>query len=229
MHRVLAEPSDDRDFAPEPAPRAVVLGWADDAIRQVAAAVDALCGEEHSASNATLSALADRLAEPLRRIAESVELPVLTRIHGDLHLGQLLVVNGDVNIIDFEGEPAKPLHLRRARSSPMRDVAGMIRSFDYAAAITREKSLASHGHIPEPRVMAFLDSFAGKAEDSFLDGYAAGGFGSGLNRDLIDLFLIEKAAYEVCYEAANRPSWVSIPLRGLLSIAARLLDGMAET
>ena len=81
----------------------------------------------------------------------------LTRIHGDLHLGQVLVANGDVYIIDFEGEPAKPVAQRRAKNHPLRDVAGMIRSFDYAGAVVKRKSLANQAHVADPSRDAFLE------------------------------------------------------------------------
>ena len=95
----------------------------------------------------------------------------LTRIHGDLHLGQVLVCNGDVVIIDFEGEPAKPVEIRRSKDHPLRDVAGMIRSFDYAAAVVKRRSQSSHAHLADEQVNAFLDSFVERATDAFLAGY----------------------------------------------------------
>jgi maltose alpha-D-glucosyltransferase/alpha-amylase len=158
--------------------------------------------------------------------SKGVGSPV-TRIHGDLHLGQILVANGDVFIIDFEGEPAKPLEIRRAKNSPYRDVAGMLRSFDYAAAVVDSKSRESHAHLPEARRVAFLDSFVTRATESFLSGYrtAAGAADSPADQALLDLFLLEKAAYEIAYEAANRPTWIDVPLRGL----ARLADSLLRT
>ena len=97
----------------------------------------------------------------------------MTRIHGDLHLGQVLVVNGDVTIIDFEGEPAKPVEVRRAKEHPFRDVAGIMRSFDYAAAVVKRRSPASHGHLTDERVATFLASFVDLASAAFLAGYQA--------------------------------------------------------
>jgi maltose alpha-D-glucosyltransferase/alpha-amylase len=142
-----------------------------------------------------------------------------TRIHGDLHLGQVLVAGSDVVIIDFEGEPTKPLADRRAKLSPMRDVAGMIRSFDYAASITeRERKLAT-GTPGDARATALLNDFRKLAETAFLEGYVAGR-GSPLSAGeqlLIDAFAIEKAAYEISYEIANRPDWIGVPVRGLVS------------
>ena len=173
----------------------------------------------------------EALFRKLPVLADALEGATLTRIHGDLHLGQILVVNGDVSIIDFEGEPAKPVELRRSKDHPLRDVAGMLRSFDYAAAVVKRRSQASHAHLAEDRVNAVLDSFVERASDAFLTGYrqavasgdgqAPGGADAGRaargadEAGLLDLFLIEKAAYEVVYEAANRPGWIDVPLHGL--------------
>jgi maltose alpha-D-glucosyltransferase / alpha-amylase len=174
---------------------------------------------------ATRSALFARLPA----LADIVEGATLTRIHGDMHLGQVLVVNGDVSIIDFEGEPAKPVATRRGKDHPLRDVAGMIRSFDYAAAVVRRRSQASHAHVADKQVGAFVDSFVERATEAFLAGYREA-LGSGgepaadaVNRELLDLFLIEKAAYEVVYEAANRPTWIDVPLHGLAGRTRHLL------
>jgi maltose alpha-D-glucosyltransferase/alpha-amylase len=146
-----------------------------------------------------------------------------------MHLGQVLVCNGDVAIIDFEGEPAKPIEVRRGKDHPLRDVAGTIRSFDYAAAMVKRRSQASHGHLTDEQVSGFVDSFVGLATEAFLAGYRDGVAPDGesgtiaLTLDMLDLFLIEKAAYEVVYEAANRPTWINVPLHGLAHCTRHLL------
>ena len=146
-----------------------------------------------------------------------------TRIHGDLHLGQVLVCGSDVCIVDFEGEPLRPLKERRAKRSPMRDVAGMIRSFDYAAGvIERERKLAP-GAPGEARAADLLAAFRKQAEAAFLDAYGQGR-GRALDDaelDVVRAFAIEKAAYEIVYETNNRPDWVDIPLRGLANLLQR--------
>jgi maltose alpha-D-glucosyltransferase / alpha-amylase len=148
----------------------------------------------------------------------------LTRVHGDLHLGQTLVAGGEVYIIDFEGEPARSLEERRAKSSPLKDVAGVLRSFDYAAAVVQRRSAESHAHLADDRRDAFLAAFVEHAGAAFLAGYGdATKESPPLPEALLDLFLIEKAAYEVTYEAANRPPWIEVPLSGLAQLADRLI------
>ncbi|HEY1933717.1 MAG TPA: maltose alpha-D-glucosyltransferase [Acetobacteraceae bacterium] len=232
MHAVLARPSDNPDFAPEVAEAPITRAWATQAAHQIDAAFAALNARQDWPDDTAqdlenVLALRDRLAGTVKHLAsQGVGSPV-TRIHGDLHLGQVLVANGDVYIIDFEGEPAKPLEQRRAKNSAARDVAGMIRSFDYAAAVVDRKSRESHAHLPEPRRAAFLESFVARATESFLAGYreAAGP----VDQALLDLFLLEKAAYEIVYEAANRPTWIDVPLRGLARVAESLLHAEAAS
>jgi maltose alpha-D-glucosyltransferase/alpha-amylase len=176
-----------------------------------------------------MQAARDVLFAKLPVLADKADGATLTRIHGDMHLGQILVCNGDVAIIDFEGEPAKPVEIRRGKDHPLRDVAGMVRSFDYAAAVVKRRSQASHAHLPDEKVTAFLDSFVERATDSFLFGYQEAIAADGektpiaVDAELLDLFLIEKAAYEVVYEAANRPAWIDVPLHGLARRARHLL------
>jgi maltose alpha-D-glucosyltransferase/alpha-amylase len=234
MHLVLARASSDSAFAPAAGSAETVAAFAERARRQLEAAYDAFdaaqqweaAGEQ---DRTTMQAARDVLFDKLPTLAELVHGATLTRIHGDMHLGQILVVNGDVAVIDFEGEPAKPVEIRRGKDHPLRDVAGMVRSFDYAAAVVKRRSLASHAHLADEKVRAFLESFVERATESFLIGYreaiASGGEQApvAFNPELLDLFLIEKAAYEVVYEAANRPTWIDVPLHGLASRTRHLL------
>jgi maltose alpha-D-glucosyltransferase/alpha-amylase len=151
---------------------------------------------------------------------------LVSRIHGDFHLGQVLVASGDAFIIDFEGEPSRPLEERRAKASPLRDVAGLLRSIDYAVANTRDpKKLMAAPPLDEAVRSKFASRLRDGAQRAFLDAYYTGiGELPGLtNRGLLEFFLVEKAAYELTYEAGNRPIWISIPLQGLYRLATRIL------
>jgi maltose alpha-D-glucosyltransferase/alpha-amylase len=224
MHAVLAQPTDDPDFAPETASEADAASWAETVSERLATAFDRLedraFAEEADADlGRRLLAAKDGLFGAARRLAAKAQGSARTRIHGDLHLGQVLVSAGDVTFIDFEGEPTRPLAERRAKSSPLRDVAGVLRSFDYAAAVAEAEAPAEsrEGHA---RAVELMSDFRRRAPRAFLDGYAAGG--GRADGPLLELFLLEKAAYEVAYEADNRPDWLRVPLKGLAALADRL-------
>ncbi|HTE63248.1 MAG TPA: hypothetical protein VK631_23035, partial [Solirubrobacteraceae bacterium] len=137
--------------------------------------------------------------------------PRLQRIHGDLHLGQILhATAGDVDrwvFIDFEGEPLRTIEERTRPEPPLRDLAGMLRSFDYAAASSTHPD---------------ADAWARRAGDAYLGGYADAG-GSIGDHALLTAFELDKAVYEASYEARNRPSWLPIPLRAIERLSSRSL------
>lgn len=140
------------------------------------------------------------------------------RVHGDYHLEQVLVRDGDYVILDFEGEPSASLSERRIKRSPLKDVAGMLRSFDYAA----RPVLNEMPHSESGKLSAACTYWTIWVGGAFLEGYLATGGeallpeGREASEALLRNFLLEKAAYEVIYELNNRPSWVDIPLRGIL-------------
>jgi maltose alpha-D-glucosyltransferase/alpha-amylase len=145
------------------------------------------------------------------------------RTHGDFHLGQVLEVDGDVFFIDFEGEPARPIEERRLPQSPLRDVAGMIRSFGYAARAGFKTLLEAHPEsapILEPWITGWELHTAAAYVSAYLNGIADSGLlPAGTNRDLLlRAFLLDKALYELSYELNNRPAWVDIPADGLLRL-----------
>lgn len=151
--------------------------------------------------------------------AATVEWPAQQRIHGDLHLGQVLSVPGrGWVLVDFEGEPLRPMRERSSLDSPMRDIAGMLRSFDYVAG-----SLGLPGaHHPEATRLAAAQQWATRARDAFEEGYSqASGCDFTQNRALVDAFEIDKALYEIVYEARNRPDWLGIPVAAIERLSAR--------
>lgn len=230
LHSAFATPTEDPAFAIEPLTgddvRAVAedaRAWAD---RAFAAMARAATGAPESTRHA-IEALTSRRDAFLALIEELAVEPVgavKSRVHGDYHLGQVLIVQDDVTIVDFEGEPSRPVEERRVKSSPLRDVAGMLRSFAYAAeTVARE---VSH-RFPDaaPRAAAITARWRQRAETAFLTAYEEAAQGSpvwvadeGTRSRLLRLHLLAKAFYEIDYEANNRPDWIEIPVRGVLSV-----------
>ena len=224
MHRVLARPTDNPDFAPESIRKEDTKALAARVIHEFDSALgrlQILDIEDGWQSDATwLAERADAVRKHVAEAAAGTEGILKTRIHGDLHLGQVLVTGDDVMIIDFEGEPARPLAERRSKDVPLRDVAGILRSFDYAAAVA-QRSRPAGAESWEERAQELARHFRDRAPAAFLEGYSReAGEAPGAS---LDLFLLEKAAYEVGYEAANRPEWIGVPVAGLAHIARKLL------
>ncbi|HEX4834265.1 MAG TPA: phosphotransferase [Trebonia sp.] len=157
-----------------------------------------------------LAKYADTIGEAYSQLARLQGPFPVQRVHGDYHLGQVLRTENGWVVLDFEGEPATPLAQRRARSSPLRDVAGMLRSFDYAA---RHQLI---GHPDEPTLSGKARDWARRNAAAFCAGYKeAGGLDPDANRVLLRALQLDKAVYEVLYEARHRPSWLTIPLESL--------------
>jgi maltose alpha-D-glucosyltransferase / alpha-amylase len=232
MHTVLCQPTPNEDFAPRVATADDTARWIARARTQLTAAFDVVARRteaDNEADNATIAALMEQreaLFEALEHLGKAGEGTITCRIHGDFHLGQVLVASGDAYIIDFEGEPARPLAERRAKTSPLIDVAGLMRSVDYAVAATLDPKNQVGTVLPETVRNKFVRRLRDGAQKVFLDAYyaVAKDLPSLQNPELLDFFLLEKAAYELCYEASNRPNWLSIPLNGLNRIANRVLD-----
>ena len=156
---------------------------------------------------------ADKIGDAYSNLAKLIEPVPAQRVHGDYHLGQVMRTQTGWVVLDFEGEPASPLAQRRARSSPLRDVAGMLRSFDYAA----RHQLLTH---PDAASLApKATDWVQRNSDAFCAGYAAaGGLDPAENSVLLRAMLLDKAVYEVIYEARNRPTWIPIPLESIAEL-----------
>ncbi|PPK84393.1 trehalose synthase-fused probable maltokinase [Neolewinella xylanilytica] len=229
MHRALASAGPDRpDLAPEemtPAYRAEIT---DAALRllerqfaQLAEKMDGLPGPEQVLARRVLGAhgqLNDRLSSLRDRPLEAQ----LTRIHGDYHLGQVLYTDTDFYIIDFEGEPLLTIPERRRKRPPLKDVGGMVRSFHYAA---QGQLLLNAERYRGRDLTERAEAWYREVSANYLDAYfAASGDAPYLpareedRRALLNLFILEKAVYEVAYELNSRPAWLAIPLNGVLSL-----------
>jgi maltose alpha-D-glucosyltransferase/alpha-amylase len=203
LHRVFAASSGDAAFDPAPLSQASVEAWKASVRKEAEDTLALVRSEELLQKRAKILALIDGCRAPRG--------PALRiRHHGDYHLGQVLVANNDFFIIDFEGEPSRPLEEARRKHSPLRDVAGMLRSFSYAKwTATKSDS---------------LDKWEKETRRAFLSAYDAATQGSGLFesfddvRGLLKLFELEKALYELRYEFNNRPDWLQVPLAGIMAM-----------
>jgi maltokinase len=167
-----------------------------------------------------LAPFADALRSSYDQVASLSEPVPVQRVHGDYHLGQVLRTQEGWVLLDFEGEPARPLAERTALMSPLRDVAGMLRSFDYAARhLLAER--AGSGAGPEPHLAYRATEWAERNREAFCDGYArAAGTDPRDASVLLRAFELDKAVYEVVYEARNRPTWLAIPLSSIERLVA---------
>jgi maltose alpha-D-glucosyltransferase/alpha-amylase len=242
LHKAMAIETEDPAFQAEPVTQADLDHWRAAAEREADAALavlrDGLAGLDDQAREYATLLLANR-DEIFRRIAAHLPQGIdamKTRLHGDYHLGQVLVVQQDFFIIDFEGEPRKSADERRRKHLPLKDVAGMLRSFDYAAWAALPRVIQDH---PQRRDLLQRQALAWRDQVSaaFLDAYQVAMAGcrshpadQNTSRQLLSLFMIEKIFYEVQYELASRPSWVGIPLLGAMTflLPEALQGGHAE-
>ncbi len=207
MHTILGSDPTDPAFAPElPSAEALALLTAsvDDEIEQVF-----LDLPQDDPALEPIAGRGEEVRERLRMLSHAGSVGMVIRHHGDYHLGQVLWTGEDWIVLDFEGEPARSLPERRRKRSPLRDVAGMLRSFAYAASAAE----ITKGIVPP-------DDWEQRCRDEFMAGYLAEiepalvPHGAGLQR-VLQIFELEKAVYELRYELDNRPDWVRIPVAGI--------------
>ena len=229
MHLLLAAPSKDPAFQPRPSSARDCQAWGKQISAQLTRALDLLKQHRAELDSESQSLIDDLQQQRIDLLATVLELSkqaqggLLMRVHGDLHLGQVLVVQGDAYLIDFEGEPARPLDERRAKHSPYKDVSGVLRSFDYAAAmVLRSASSVDLSDSARQARQRVARRYLHQARHAFVEAYGlataamphAWEHADG-ERAALELFSLEKAAYEILYEAENRPSWLAVPLHGL--------------
>jgi maltose alpha-D-glucosyltransferase / alpha-amylase len=232
LHLALATPTDDPAFAAEPYSSQDLAEDRERIDRQVSTALNALQSAIQNPSTTLppetidlatelLSHREDLLARIKSLNGDAALFGQRIRIHGDYHLGQVLRAKSDFLIIDFEGEPARSLEARRHKQSPLRDVAGMLRSFSYAAHSAAQT--ATQGN--QKTLEAWATAWENAASNAFLRGYLSS---IAANPALLPqsaeattallTLLLEKAFYELLYELNNRPTWLVIPLKGLLAL-----------
>jgi maltose alpha-D-glucosyltransferase/alpha-amylase len=239
LHEALGTRTEMADFAPEPftdhyrrALYQAILGRLTGAL-QLIGKVAGSFSDDTATYARRLIEMGPALTALLRPLMKERIVCKRIRIHGDYHLGQVLFTGNDFVIIDFEGEPARPISERRIKRSPLVDVAGMLRSFDYAAQTILQRTL-KHGSIREDqrsRPVEAISYWTRWVEASYLSAYFRHAEPSGLlpqtpahRRLLVTCYLLEKGTYEIGYEINNRPEWAWIPICGLL----RLLDTLNE-
>jgi maltose alpha-D-glucosyltransferase/alpha-amylase len=231
LHMLLADASPDAEaFVPEPysvedlrATTAAMRGHAEHQFALLETSLDQFDGRRRDLARLVLS----HREELLRRLDEAQRVRDgggRIRCHGDYHLGQLLVTEGDVMILDFEGEPARPLSERRSKGSPLRDVAGMLRSFSYAALTGLGAATVTRPEDVE-RLAPWADLWETWVGATYLRAYIAVTHGAPFLparladvQALLHVFILDKAVYELGYELNNRPDWVHIPLAGILRL-----------
>ncbi len=227
LHLALAIDGTDEAFAPEPftaVDRRSLHHGAKSLLRRSLRALRSI-----PEPSDCVRELLGREADILARLEATMRRPISARkirCHGDYHLGQVLWTGKDFMLIDFEGEPARPLSARRLKRPPLVDVAGMIRSFHYVSRVagdrlSRELTLADERARLDPLTTLWYRSITGVFLRSYLATAGAGGFlptSDGELADLLDFLLLEKGIYELGYEADNRPTWVDIPARGVLDL-----------
>ncbi len=232
MHVALASRTGDDAFDPEPVQATDIPLWVKQVRDDALATMDLLAQHRERLPQALqpqaleVFAAGPKLMQRVEHYAKHPPQGFKTRYHGDYHLGQVLLVHNDFVIIDFEGEPARSLPERRRKHSALRDVAGMLRSFDYARQMALRQAAQNESEID--RLAPVAETWLRDTRNAFLSAYSDEAVSAGLyaskeafdaEQPLLELFELEKALYELRYELANRPDWVSVPLQGVSMLA----------
>jgi maltose alpha-D-glucosyltransferase/alpha-amylase len=230
MHVALASDSSNQAFAPEPFTKSDLEFVVGDALIQAQKALDTLAktvdqlSPDVRRSGVMLLNARDTLFDRIRSAPALEFAASKIRVHGDYHLGQVLWSEQDFYVLDFEGEPARPLEERRLKQSPLKDVAGMVRSFGYAAYAGLFAATASRRWDFE-RMEPWARIWQTSATGAFLREYFTATAGAlfipaapSQREALLQLFVLDKALYELNYELNNRPDWVRIPLSGIVDL-----------
>ncbi len=230
MHIALATPTDNPQFGQEPFTpyyqRSLFQTMRNPAVRTLALLKRKL-GSVQENVRPRAEAILAREADINKRLREIIHRKIIAmriRCHGDYHLGQVLHTGNDFVIIDYEGEPTRSINERKIKASPFRDLAGMIRSFDYAcySALADQIAGMSRGNDELQRLRGWMQFWTTWTSAAFLKSYMAVASGQSFipatteeSQILFDVYLLEKALYELRYELNNRPDWARIPLYGI--------------
>jgi maltose alpha-D-glucosyltransferase/alpha-amylase len=219
LHAALAAGKGQPDFEPRETGRDDLRAWRRAATAQLQRAVDAVRGPE----GAELRLMAPAIAEELTVFEAISSVPILTRVHGDYHLGQILETPDGYRIIDFEGEPTRPLEERRRRNSPLRDVASMLRSIEHVGRSARRRAEERRAGVVDSPGLD-IEAWLARARERFLESYRRGlrerGAPIEVDVDLLRAFEFEKECYEFIYAATYLPEWLWAPLEGMRALVA---------
>jgi len=228
LHRAFSKSTGDVAFEPEPITPEDLTAWSERLHIEAVVTLDKLKDHRDNLPS-TLRAAVERLLQLRSSLLERISPQVLVgisaakmRYHGDYHLSQVLLVENDFVITDFEGETARPLEERRQKHSPLRDVASMLRSFSYASSVAADRATTERP-VDRHHLGPLVYTWEKKVSEAFLKSYHDNIQGCGVwptepgaAERLIEFFIIDKALYELRYEMDSRPDWLAIPLFSLL-------------
>ncbi len=224
LHGALTASPRAPGFEVREASRDELRAWRREAGRQLQRALDAVDG----APGEELRSMASAIAEQLTVLEAVATVPTVARVHGDLHLGQVLLTPGGPVVIDFEGEPTRSMDDRRRPTSPLRDAASMLRSLDHVGRSSVRRAERRNGG-PLARSGLDMEAWQRRARERFVDAYRHGLRDAGapidVDEDLLRAFEFEKESYEFVYAATWLPDWMWAPLEGMRGLVAEAAAG----